>query len=145
MSLFVEIDDGRLVLAFRQLTNQIPEAPTRWLNEGAEIVKALAQEEAPFRTGSLRESIAVRQTAPLERQIIAEADHAVFVVKGTRPHRILPKRAKALHFFVDGGEVFATRVEHPGTQSNPFMERAKQRALAPLRELASKLLQEILH
>lgn len=34
----------------------------------------------------------------------------------TRPHMIFPKNARALHFMVANGEVFAAKVSHPGSR-----------------------------
>jgi predicted transposase YdaD len=89
------------------------------------------------------------------------------VERGTRPHIIRPKRARALRFVV-GGEtvfaayvvqpsrgglvitpkrrralrfeipqrvVFARRVEHPGTEPQPFFERALQKYRAQWRRI----------
>ncbi|MET7981698.1 MULTISPECIES: hypothetical protein [unclassified Streptomyces] len=47
-----------------------------------------------------------------------------YVLEGTRPHIIRPRRAKALHFYVEGAEVFSKLVRHPGTKPNPFLQRA---------------------
>lgn len=54
--------------------------------------------------------------------------------KGTRPHVIVPRTAKALRFAVAGGSaifsplggflVFTKRVNHPGTRPNPALARA---------------------
>ncbi|MFF5968283.1 hypothetical protein ACFY64_32075 [Streptomyces collinus] len=46
-----------------------------------------------------------------------------FVLDGTRPHIIRPRRARALRF-VDGRVVFAAYARHPGTRPNPFLQRA---------------------
>ena len=43
-----------------------------------------------------------------------------FVREGTMPHEILPKKARVLRFVVNGVEVFASRVNHPGTKPNPY-------------------------
>ena len=34
----------------------------------------------------------------------------------TKPHVILPRHAKALHFFMGGQEVFTRKVDHPGSR-----------------------------
>lgn len=54
---------------------------------------------------------------------------SVFVVFGTRPHRIVARRAKALRFEVGGRIVFAKSVRHPGTRPNNFLLDALRRAL----------------
>ena len=50
-------------------------------------------------------SVAVTNPVPL----------ATWVEDGTRPHDIVPTTKKALHWGGPGGDVFATRVQHPGT------------------------------
>ncbi len=51
--------------------------------------------------------------------------YAEYVIKGTRPHDIVPRRAKVLAFEgSDGGTVFAKRVRHPGTPPNNFAHDA---------------------
>ncbi|MFB7337760.1 hypothetical protein ACFC00_40115 [Streptomyces adustus] len=57
---------------------------------------------------------------------VVACDHPAvgYVLNGTRPHLIRPRRAKALHFYVDGTEVFTRLVRHPGTRPNNFMARA---------------------
>lgn len=50
------------------------------------------------------------------------APQAWFLEYGTRPHKIRPKRAKALRFIGRSGQpVFAKEVNHPGTKADPFM------------------------
>lgn len=50
--------------------------------------------------------------------IHADAAHAEFVRDGTRPHVIVPVRARVLRFEVGGDVVYAARVNHPGTAPN---------------------------
>ena len=52
------------------------------------------------------------------------AFYGEFVRKGTAPHVIVPRRAKALRFMIGGNVVFARRVNHPGTAANPYHTRA---------------------
>ena len=44
-----------------------------------------------------------------------------WLLKGTRPHVIMPRKAKALRFTVGGEVVFATKVNHPGTTGHDFV------------------------
>lgn len=61
----------------------------------------------------------------LDREIIwvvgATADYAVPVEYGTDPHTIRADDAEALHFKIDGEEIFIKEVDHPGTQAQPYM------------------------
>jgi hypothetical protein len=59
---------------------------------------------------------------------IVMVDHpaASYVLNGTRPHPIYPRRpGGVLRFTLGGGRVvFARHVEHPGTRPNNFLWRA---------------------
>ena len=50
--------------------------------------------------------------------------YAAVVEFGSQPHEITTDGADALHFTVNGTEVFATEVEHPGTEPQPFLRPA---------------------
>lgn len=59
-----------------------------------------------------------------------ECNHpaTLFVIKGTRKHKIRPRRAQALRFKIGGRTVFAKVVNHPGTKPNDFMTKALREA-----------------
>jgi HK97 gp10 family phage protein len=132
---------------------------SRFLEESAKFVFAEVRERAPVRTGRLRGSIALIKVNDLHYVVGSPLEYAVFVERGTRPHIIRPRRARALRFEV-GGEtvfaayvvqpsrgglvitpkrrralrfevprrvVFAKKVEHPGTEPQPFFQRALQK------------------
>jgi HK97 gp10 family phage protein len=140
---------------------------SKFLEESAKFVFAEVRERAPVRTGRLRESIALVKVNDLYYVVGSPLEYAVFVEKGTRPHIIKPKRARALRFEV-GSEtvfaarvvqpsrgglvitpkrrkalrfetprrvVFAKRVEHPGTEPQPFFERALQKYRAQWKKI----------
>ena len=100
---------------------------SKFLEESAKFVFAEVKERAPVRTGKLRESIALVKVSDLHYIVGSPLEYAVFVERGTRPHIIRPKRARALRFEVGGETVFAKKVEHPGTKPRPFFERALQK------------------
>lgn len=79
------------------------------------------------RTGNLRSSghsaTVVRGTR-LVGQVIFDAEYALAVHQGTRPHDITPVRARVLAWQAPGGTQFATRVHHPGTKGRPFLTAA---------------------
>lgn len=55
----------------------------------------------------------------------SDQPYAEYVIKGTRPHEIVPRRAKVLAFEGSGGEmVFTKRARHPGTPPNNFAHDA---------------------
>jgi HK97 gp10 family phage protein len=101
------------------------------LRRFAEKAVESAQSRAPKRTGYLASQISSVVEGG-SATIYAKAPYSAYVEFGTRPHPILPKRAKALRFEVDGEVVFARRVHHPGTQPQPFLFQAVYEAIPDL-------------
>lgn len=93
-------------------------------------VEAEAIRRAP---GSMKQRIRVAirrgQTGDFQGVIKVEHPAALYVLNGTRPHRIVPRTAKALRFTVGGQVVFAQVVNHPGTKANNFLKEALRAAL----------------
>jgi hypothetical protein len=55
---------------------------------------------------------------------------AIFIVNGTRPHMIFPRRpGGVLRFTVGGQVVYARFVNHPGTKPDNFLRDALRAAL----------------
>jgi hypothetical protein len=55
---------------------------------------------------------------------------ALYVIGGTRPHVIRPRRVGGvLRFTVNGQVVYARYVNHPGTRPNDFLRQALRAAL----------------
>lgn len=76
------------------------------------------------KTGKLRNGLSVDVGAD---GITGRSDqpYAEWVVKGTKPHTIVPRRAKVLAFEGSGGEmIFTRRAQHPGTAPNNFAHDA---------------------
>lgn len=90
------------------------------------------------RTGEARKSITSRLVrdgfGAVEADIIAPLDRHVWLDSGTRPHEILPVRARALAFVAkDGAFVITRRVWHPGTKGDGFAGRMYLKAERVLR------------
>lgn len=111
----------------------IMDAVQKQLTAYGRLLVEEAKNEAPVKTGTLRNSIrfAVRQQGARGMRLEVTAGNRQrppVVVKtilfGSKPHVIKPKRAKMLRFVSKGKTVFARRVKHPGTNPNNFMERA---------------------
>lgn len=120
MTVEVTVNPGRIAQALR-LRNGVV---ARRLAERTRRTARFAQQEAPGRMGNF---VSWRiEDGPRGLQGVIRCDHTKtrLVLDGTRPHLIRPRRAKALHFFVDGSEVFTTLVHHPGTRPNNFLGRA---------------------
>ena len=75
------------------------------------------QLNTPVDTGRLRGSIVIEE---IDNGFIigTNVEYAEDVELGTPPHLIVPKNKKALKFEINGETVFATRVNHPGTQGS---------------------------
>jgi len=108
---------------------------SKFLEESAKFVFAEARERAPVRTGRLRESISLIKVNDLHYVVGSPLEYAVYVERGTRPHIIRPKRARALRFVVGGETVFARLVRHPGTKPHPFFAHALQKYRAQWRKI----------
>lgn len=110
----------------RRIQKLMPILFSRALRDLAYGTQRIMQETSPVRTGRLRQSIRVEKIGPLEYFIGPTVEYAIYVKKGTRPHEIRPRRARALRFVINGKVVFAKKVEHPGTKPNPFVKRTAE-------------------
>lgn len=107
--------------------------------EAARLLKPIMREEAPERTGALRQGIRYRTISSGETSWARfyeegqAADYVAFVIEGTAAHEIAPTTKKALYWPGAGHPV--AFVHHPGTQPNPFPERAMERLEREIDEL----------
>jgi len=85
-----------------------------------------AKDRAPVDTGRLRASITTdlieKRGIPMVK-VGTNVEYAPYVEFGTDPHVITPDSKEALQWTdpETGEPVFAKRVEHPGTESQPFL------------------------
>lgn len=96
------------------------------------------------KTGALFQSVYNRQV-PDGRAVGHDADrapHAVFVVFGTRPHVIRPKKKKALRWPAGAGFRFAKFVNHPGYRGDDYMLTAANDALRQFSELVDQSMRD---
>ncbi len=120
MSVEVRIDQGALSRLLRRRGGRA----YRKLAERTGRVANIAEGEAP---GSMGDFVSWKiEEGPKGLQGVIVCDHpaVLFVLNGTRPHLIRPRRKKFLRFEVDGGVVYTKLVRHPGTRPNDFMGRA---------------------
>lgn len=86
------------------------------------------------KTGNLGRTIHLGPVTATTALTVATANYAAYVERGTRPHEITPRAAKALRWAASpagarltgtprkgAAVVFAKRVHHPGTKAYPFM------------------------
>ncbi|MFI2434626.1 hypothetical protein [Streptomyces sp. NPDC018693] len=120
MSVEVRLDQGRLS-RFLRLRGGIVE---RRLARRTARVADIARDEAPGRMGQFVDWHIEEGSNGLQGVITCDHPATRFVLDGTRPHIIRPRRAKALRFDAGGQVVFAAYARHPGTRPNNFMARA---------------------
>ena len=82
------------------------------------------------RTGHTERSIEATTRSTGENttgEVVSRDKIAIFLMRGTRPHIIVPRRKKALRW-ADGQKfIFAKKVHHPGTKPDPFLTNAFER------------------
>jgi hypothetical protein len=115
---------GRFTAANKQLLDDQRD----WVrDEGKRFVK-IAQRRAPEDTGEFKRSIRYRTFgtgSSLGFTTSAAEPLATWIVGGTDPHTITPRGSGyPLRFEVGGQVVYAYRVNHPGTEPNPFISEA---------------------
>ncbi|MEU4584873.1 hypothetical protein AB0F92_22700 [Kitasatospora aureofaciens] len=120
MSVEVRIDQGRIARLLR-LRGGLAE---RGLRKRTERTAAITERLAPGRMGDFISWKITEGPNGLQGVIVCDHPATRYVVEGTRPHIIRPRRAKALRFEIGGRTVFAKVVHHPGTRANPFLQRA---------------------
>ncbi len=135
--------------SFRALNGRFTKASKALLNERRKELKAegrryvkLAQEEAPRRTGDFASNIRFRTTQQEGNLVLSVSTPdplGKWIIEGTKPHPIVAKRAKALHFFIGGAEFFRLSVQHPGTKPNRFMGRATRRWFPGARKMLNRI------
>ncbi len=106
----------------------------------------LLRNVAPHKTGRLARSIHYAVTGPsnaLRIHFFARVPYDKFVRLGTRPHPIFARNAKALRFVTGGRVVFAKSVQHPGTEPNPYPERARRPFQRDARDIIGTMSREI--
>jgi hypothetical protein len=91
--------------------------------KGRKIVVA-AKAQVGVDTGRLRASIHMRHLRSAAGQYIevgSSVRHALAHHEGTRPHMIVPNRARVLRFSAGGRVVYTHMVRHPGTRPNKYL------------------------
>lgn len=83
-------------------------------------IEGEAKQNAPVDTGVYRNNISYNG----RNQVIAHSSYSASIEYGTQPHTIEARTAQALHFKINGQDVFAKSVNHPGTKPNPVMRNA---------------------
>lgn len=120
MTVELRVDQGRLARLLRARGG----VAERRLRRRTARVADIARREAPGRMGDFVDWKIEPGPRGLQGVIVCDHPAVRFVIEGTRPHIIRPRRAQALRFDAGGQTVFAAVVHHPGTRANPFLQRA---------------------
>ena len=89
------------------------------------ILKEAMEHEAPERTGALRRGIHYRTEGSglqARARFYDDMDYTEFVIHGTKAHPIQAVNKQALWW--EGADHPVFSVQHPGTEPNPFPDRA---------------------
>lgn len=140
------------LLSWLQAKGQaIPVYKTRLFEESERIMREELFATTPVKTGNLRSKITSYMT-PSGVAVYIPDKRVPWLERGTRPHEIKPKTAKALHFFIDGGmfqtvfgkEIFAKRVMHPGFPGRFFIREAHERSRMKIHALITEIMDEVM-
>lgn len=121
VSVEVRVDPGRIARLLRARGS----IAYRKMSQRTERVARIAEQEAPGSMGRYISWKIVEGPRGLQGVIVCDHPAVRWVIEGTRPHLIRPRRRNGvLRFEVDGQVVYTRLVRHPGTRPNDFMGRA---------------------
>lgn len=127
MDVKISVNFNGLDKAFVQKQNMMNSQVSKLARDLTDIAYKWVQREAPRKTGNLK-ARGIRKSISGNTGIVftskADVKYVDWVIDGTRPHDIVPKRKQALSW--PGGSHPVKRVHHPGTRSNPFVDRGAQ-------------------
>lgn len=109
---------------WRDLTQNPNEIIGRYFRQRGKLLEELAKQQVGKKSRSLQRSIHYTmnyQGSGFLVKVGSDNKIALLHHNGTRPHKILPKRAKTLRFHSHGKIVFAKVVNHPGTKANRYL------------------------
>lgn len=131
----IDLDGDDFVEGLEELLDDLDATTRQAMDTALDIVAAKARELAPKGpTSMLANSIAkgpitgTFSAGTLEGTVFAGAPYAAAVEDGTRPHVIEAKHRRALRIPIEGGFLFRRRVNHPGTQAQPFLGPALEQS-----------------
>jgi hypothetical protein len=107
-----------------------------------EAKKQAPVNKAPgIKGGNLRQSIKSGMSGLGSGFVVVNSNYGIYVHEGTRPHmiRIVNKRVLANK---RTGQIFGTKVNHPGTRENPFLQMAVDIKASLIQELFNKALDD---
>lgn len=133
MPIKADIRGERVVLDFiSRLPSRISKQVTSELAKDSFRTMARATESRHTDTGAMRRSLFNRRSGKDNRQVGFDpniAPHAVFVLRGTKAHKIRPRKAKLLIFYWERlqSTVFFKEVNHPGYRGDDLVLESVER------------------
>lgn len=123
----IKVDDNGLANAFERKGAQVNSKIDKLAMDITDALQLWIRDEAPRKTGRTKSSVQKRTWGSRGLVWVSKAisPHVFYVLDGTRAHKIVAKHKKALK--VPGWGVFKS-VNHPGTKSNPFVDRGADKA-----------------
>ena len=79
---------------------------------------------------------------PLRTKLESGLSYDRFVIFGTRPHVILPRKKKALHWARGGKEFTFGKVNHPGYRGDNYMQVAADAAIVQFSAIVTAAIKE---
>jgi len=136
----IECRTGKVKSSFAKGVVRLRDKVQLFLDKVATLAKEYMREEAPCRTGRLRDSITIFTPSETERVVRPTAEHAVYVHFGTKPSpgRYVPAIGRRLVRGRAGKGKIGT---HPGIKPNPFVRRAYERLIEYVDSHLSEILE----
>lgn len=134
--------DSKSLDELTERLNKFPIIFSEFLEEAGGITADQMRDNAPVKTGALWSSIRI-DVGPKSVRVYPTVPYAPFVERGTGPHIIRPVTAQALHFFINGEEVFAKEVHHPGFPGRFFIRKTRDELKQRIVDLAAHYVMDL--
>ena len=142
MSARVSVDISGFLRWSGQEPDRVEEMRRLFQYRGSQMTVQEMKRQAPKRTGFLITTIGADFT-PEGFTVYPGASYGPIVEKGSRPHEILARFAKALAFPWKGAMRFFKRVQHPGFPGRRFVERTREAVKPKLFDLMQRIWREL--
>lgn len=128
----------RLQRAFERAPEFVGHELTVWMTAQGLYLQGEIQKRTPKDTGLLQKSI-IAHVEYIGRLGVTSIigtplNYALPVEMGSKPHDILPKNGKALHFMMRGIPVFAKKVHHPGSKGAFMFKKSLDANITQIQE-----------
>lgn len=148
MKLEIKLDYKKLVKAFEKA----PDETSKQLKQGVKVVVRDIQEYASdhhnytSRSGNLeREGIVTKVEGTVGTVMLnPSVPYAQYVHEGTKRHKIRIKKKRSLRWTDGDSFMFAKGVNHPGTESDPFLYEAAEAQEKHIQDVLNKSIDEAL-